>query len=494
MEKVCQANILKACKSDGSAWLSTVCDYGCADASCRAKPSPQPSPSPSTPPSTFTSPACNNQCTSGQTCVSIGYGYYGCQNTDTLAQKNGDQQCSGSNLETWQNNQWQAKYCPAGYRTTGVNTAKCLPESSQPSYISYCDLTISGLCSNQGLICVPDDKGGYCGTATLPDTKLPDGANCSDSGQCRSGNCVSTYNQIKHQPEKICAYSNFASALVTQTAKNVYDTAANYTSEMLLEDLNALGPVALATIITQNPNAAVYLQNLLSKPWVQTAGNILALGGTAYQGLISGYMVDPSLPYQLGQSAYQLGSQIQSGASGLYNNYQSILNLPDANNPAGWTLGTYGNQTITFPNTNQILNSLNNYGTLNLAPEPGQELITLYKGIPDSSITDICPTCFTGSTPLNPKDVITQRLAEGQPLSSFFDEYYYSSNSPFSSWTNNPQTAIQYAGDGKIVSINIPTELILNVNAFYPEHPFATDYEFLVPGIIPISSQTQLFP
>ena len=212
-------------------------------------------------------------------------------------------------------------------------------------------------------------------------------------------------------------------------------------------------------------------------------------------GITAGYFSDVIGSEQaLQASAQQVQSVAQQGLTEL-SFASSILNLPNADNPAGWTLGTYGGQTTLPISTTRALTALDQNGILDLSPMPGEKLFTIYKGIPNASIMDVCPTCFTNPAHLNPRDIIMERLETGKPLLSFFDEHYYSNYSPFGSWTNNLETAKRYTGSsGKIISIRIPETLVIDVNALDPQFTFYNDYEFLVPGIIPQASQIQVFP
>jgi hypothetical protein len=141
----------------------------------------------------------------------------------------------------------------------------------------------------------------------------------------------------------------------------------------------------------------------------------------------------------------------------------------------------------------RIIEALNPNGVLNLTPQNGESVITVYKGLPNPNIGDVCPTCKIQAK-LNPTEVIQQRLNTGAPIESFRDEYYYSSHSPFGSWTTDPSRAAFYAGEsGKVVQIEVPQSLVINVNGL-GNAPFKNDFEILVPGIIPQSTQTQIFP
>ena len=166
-ERKCEGNVLKICKADGSGWNNTTCQYGCVNNDCQAAapPPPSPSPTPTTSTSTYPSSNCSNQCTSNETCVSIGYGYYGCQKTTTMTYKIGDKQCSGSNLETWNGSKWEAQYCAGGCKN---NACKPAPITKCSSFGS-CYPTNYACEKDYGqLNCGTDNKcGGHCSLPSL---------------------------------------------------------------------------------------------------------------------------------------------------------------------------------------------------------------------------------------------------------------------------------------------------------------------------------------
>lgn len=79
---------------------------------------------------TYTNSNCSGACTGNQTCVNIGYGYYGCQ---AVSQKVGDKQCNGNFLQTWDGTKWNSEKCDAGCNNTKCNPVLTVEPVNPPS-------------------------------------------------------------------------------------------------------------------------------------------------------------------------------------------------------------------------------------------------------------------------------------------------------------------------------------------------------------------------
>lgn len=154
-------------------------------------------------------------------------------------------------------------------------------------------------------------------------------------------------------------YKNPVEGFFASYGRDVQESVQNYSGEDFTQDLTMLGPPLIAGLLTMNPQASFATQQMMTKlpSWTQTAASVatLAQGPLAIitcqtqgadspacqmgaAGLSTGWFTDPIGTVQgLQGSARQVQQVARQGLTEL-SFASSIFRLPDANNPAGWTL------------------------------------------------------------------------------------------------------------------------------------------------------------
>lgn len=131
--------------------------------------------------STYTNSSCNSQCKFNESCVHIGYGYYGCQTTSTVRSV-GEKQCNGNNLETWNGTRWEARYCEFGCLNGGcVARVQANIEVNRDDNGVTRDLTYLYRDAEQN----------------IQEQKKQNGDLCSYNGECESNKCAQTGTPVK---------------------------------------------------------------------------------------------------------------------------------------------------------------------------------------------------------------------------------------------------------------------------------------------------------
>lgn len=358
-----------------------------------------------------------------------------------MTYKKGDKQCSGSNLETWNGSKWETKYCEFG-------------------------------CENNNCKIVPILR------------LQKDGDFCKNDSQCESGNCVSG----------TCIYRNPIEGFFASYGRDVQESVQNYSGEDIVQDLTMFGPPLIAGLLTMNPQASFATQQMMTKlpSWTQTFASVatLAQGPLAIitcqiygadsstcqmgaAGLSTGWFTDPIGTFQgLQGSAQQVQQVARQGLTEL-SFASSILNLPNAGEDWGWTLGnasSYGAQTDLFAGSsvfaNQppvvVRNAFLNQHLLPLSVDDIGASATMYQTNPNTVIklfndpndfyyfeTEYANAQILGNLGVGPKVISPIRTPSGQ----FGYEMEFLSG-------NFPQNVPQYITADTIPSLQKSAEIV----------------------------------